>query len=151
MTLDERQLAVLLQACIDRARELLEESGGFLPFGARACLDGAVEFLEAQGLGVGESLDDLYRRIGAMLAEEAGRDEILAAALVANASLPGDEPVIAVSVHIEAPGFCRSIVAPYRLAAGAVDFGTMIPEGADPLVFVRWPSFLADPSNQHRG
>ena len=136
MPLDERHLGVILQASIDHARELLEESGGFLPFGARARLDGGVEYLEADGLGEGESLDGLYRRIGALLADEAKRLEIFAAALVANASLPGDEAATAISVQVEAPGFCRSIVVPYRMANGAVDLGTMFPEEADPLIFV---------------
>jgi hypothetical protein len=138
-------LAVVLQASIDHAKELLEEQGGFLPFGARARLDGEIEFLEAEGNGGGEPLEALYRWIGTMLAEDAKERRILAAALVANASLPEDvEPTFetAVSVLVEAPDFCRSIVVPYRIAGDAgnggrvsVEFGKMIPEEADPVVF----------------
>jgi hypothetical protein len=135
MALDERQLAVILQASIDRASELLGQAGGFLPFGARARLDGRVEFLEAQRLGEGESLDELYRRIGAMLAEEAGREEILAAALVANATMASPGSPTAISVQVEAPEFCRSIVVPYRIAQDTVELGMMIPGEAEPAVF----------------
>ena len=147
MAVNEEGLAVILQASIDHAKELLEEQGGFLPFGARARIDGDIEFVEAEGDGGGEPLDALYRWMGAMLAEDASEGRILAAALVANASLPNDaEPMFdtAVSVLLEAPEFCRSIVVPYRIASGAgngghakVEFGKMIPEGADPVVFAR--------------
>ena len=135
MTLDERQLAVILQASIDRAQEMLVESGGFLPFGARARIDGGVEFLEPEGLGADETLDELYRRIGALLAGEAGRREILAATLVANAALPGPAGETAIAVQIEAPEFCRSVIVPYRLIGEVVELGRMIPEQADPVVF----------------
>lgn len=137
MILDEQQLAVILQASLDHAKELLEAQGGFRPFGARATLSGAVEFLEAEGGGA-EPLDALYRRIGALLAEDAQRDEILASALVANTGLPaGAAPGFekAVAVLVEAPEFCRSVVAPYRLGASRVEFATMIPDEADPVVF----------------
>lgn len=140
MAIGEDELAIVLQASLDHARELLEESGGFLPFAARANLSGAVEFLEIEGDGGGEALEVLYRRLGTMLADEARRGEILAASLVANASLPvgaADEFDTAVSVLVEARDFCRSIIAPYSIAGGVVEFGTMIPEAADPVVFAR--------------
>ena len=145
MEIDERHLGVVLQASVDFARQLLEEEGGFLPFGARAKPDGEVEFLQAGPESQAEPVDALYRRIGTILADDARQDDILAAALVANASLPeGIESAFetAVSVLIEAPDFCRSIVVPYRIAGHAgnggratVEFGTMIPEEADPVVF----------------
>jgi len=136
MAIGEDQLAVILQASLDHAKELLEEAGGFLPFGTRALLNGDVEFLEAEGGQ--EPIDVLYRRIGEMLADDARRCDILAAALVANASLPAgaaDDFETAVSVLVEAPDFCRSVVAPYRLAEGTVEFGPLIPEESDPFVF----------------
>ena len=144
MALDEQQLAVVLQAAVDHARTRLEEQGGFLPFGARAKPDGEVEIVEATSMGEDDSLDALHRRIGAMLAEEAGQGRILGAALAANASLP---PAVdpgferAVAVQVEAPGFCRSVVVPYRLTGDpgnggvAIELGQMIPEKADPVVF----------------
>ncbi|MGZ3172743.1 MAG: hypothetical protein ACXWJC_06765 [Croceibacterium sp.] len=137
MILDEQQLGVILQASIDRAAEMLEQAGGFLPFGARARLDGEVEFLEASGDG-GEPLDALYRRIGGLLAEDASRDDILASALVANTSLPAGVDIgfeTALVVQVEALEFCRAVVVPYRIVSGRVEFGEMIPEEADPIVF----------------
>ena len=138
MILSEEQLSVILQASIERACELLEQSGGFLPFGARALPNGNVEFLEAEGGGEQEPLDLLYRRIGSLLAEDARRNEILASALVANAGLPAGfdkEFDTAISVLIEAPDFCRSVVVPYRTTADRLVLGKMIPEEAEPAVF----------------
>jgi hypothetical protein len=132
------QLAVLLQASLDRAKELLEVAGSFLPFASRADLTGAIEFLEIENGGGGETLDALYRHLGAVLAEDALRGGILAASLVANTGLPADVDGgfdTAVSVFVEARDFCRSIVAPYRFAGGAIEFGRMIPEEADPVIF----------------
>ena len=139
MILSDEQLSVILQASIDRASELLGQSGGFLPFGARALPNGAIEFLEAERAGAHEPLAALDRRIGALLAEDARRNEILASALVANASLPtgfGDGFDRAIAVFLEAPEFCRSVVVPYRVAPGGVTLGKMIPEEAEPVVFV---------------
>lgn len=141
MALTEDQLAIVLEASIDFARQMLEQDGGFLPFGARARTDGEVEFLQAQPTSAEETLEALYRRIGTALAEDAREGGTLAAALVANASLPeGIDGTYetAISVLIEAPDFCRSIVVPYRIGGNghaAVEFGTMIPEEADPVVF----------------
>ena len=137
MAVGEEQLAVLLQASLDHAKELLEDQGGFLPFGTRASPSGEVDFLEARSAG-GAAIEAVYRQIGSMLADDAGQGKILAAALVANAGLPEDVAFAyetAVSVQVEAPGFCHSIVAPYRLIGGVADFGDMVPEEADPIVF----------------
>jgi len=142
MAVDEHQLAVILQASVDHARTKLEEQGGFRPFGARAGLDGDIEILEATATSEDEPLEALHRKIGAILAEDASQGQILAAALVANASLPEGAASgfdRAVAVQVEAPGFCRSIVVPYRFAGngGALaEFGAMIPEEADRIVFV---------------
>ena len=95
-------------------------------------------FLEAEGEAGEEPIDALYRRIGAMLAEDAKRHEILASALVANAGLPAGfdrDFDTAISVLVEAPEFCRSVVGPYRAAAGGIILGKMIPEEAEPAVF----------------
>jgi hypothetical protein len=146
MAIGEQELAVILQASLEHAQELLGEQGGFLPFGARAWPDGSIEMVEARD-DRGLPLDALYRRIGEILAKHAAAGEIVASALVANAGLPeGAEPgfATAVSVLIEAPEFCRAVVVPYRFAGqagnggrGKVEFGKMIPEEADPIAFTR--------------
>jgi hypothetical protein len=145
MTLDKEQLAVVLQACVDFAKQLIKQNGGFLPFGARVRPGGEVEFLQLQREGEEEALEDYYRRTGAALADEARKDELLGAALIANVNLPDEldgEFEIAVAVLIEAPDFCRSILVPYRAVpevldggTGTVELGKMIPQAADRVVF----------------
>ena len=129
----DHQLAIILRASLDHAKELLERAGGFLPFGTRALPSGELEFLQAEGDHL--PLETLYRGIAEMLADEARRGAILATGLVAHAQSPGEDFQTAVSVLVEAPEVCRVIVAPYRVAGTAVEFGIFLPEPAEPLVF----------------
>lgn len=133
MALDEQQLAVVLQASVDKARELIEADGGFLPFGARAKPSGEIEFVQLVPEGE-DTPDGLQRRIGDMLAEEARRGEVLGSALVVNALLSGEADSPAIAVLIETPGFSRSVVVPYR-TGDEVALDRMMPSEAAPVVF----------------
>lgn len=138
MAVSDEQLALILQASVDRACEMLRDDGGFLPFGTQARFNGKIEFLEVDRQAEGDTLADLYRQIEAILAEGARSKEVLAAALVANTQVAegsGDGFTNAMAVLVEAPGFCRSIVVPYRLADGAVELGAMVPEAVEPALF----------------
>jgi hypothetical protein len=135
MVLDEHQLAVVLQASLDRAGEMLRADGGFLPFGARAKPSGEIEFLQIGPADEAEPLTALIERLGEGLASEARQGAIVGSALVANAHVPGEEQGDAIAVLIETAGFCRSIVAPYRLGREGVEFEEMIPQPAAPKVF----------------
>ena len=132
MALDERQLSVLLQAGIEKARELLESDGGFLPFGARAKASGEIEFVQL-GAEEDEAPGALHRRLAGMLADEAGRGELLGSALIAHAS--GEDGALAITVLVETPGFSRSVVIPYQTAGGEIELGQMLPSEAEPVVF----------------
>jgi len=133
MSITDDQLAVILQASLEHAKERLEQNGSFLPFGTRALPDGELEFLQSEGEHL--PADVLCGGIARMLADEARLGDILATGLTANGCLRGDDGELAVSVLVEAPEFSRRIVVPYRLSAGVVEFGNMIPEAADALVF----------------
>lgn len=139
MPLDEHQLAVVLQASIDHAIELLGEHGGFLPFGALAMPDGQIDFVEVQDAGDDAPLDAIYLEIGGIVAGEARANAILGGALVANTGLPAEvQPGFerAIAVQIETAGFSRSVVVPYRPGDGAqVQLGTMIPEASEAVIF----------------
>lgn len=137
--LNDDQLAMVLQASLAHAEKRLAEQGGFAPFAIRVEAHGGIEAVE--GADEGESLDALYDRLGEILAEDARQGGILAAALVANVGLEeGEDPEFgrAVAVRVEAPGFCRAVIAPYRLpeSGSGVEFGELSPEGADPVIFV---------------
>lgn len=139
MIIGEHQLAVVLQASLHRAGEMLREEGGFLPFGARAKPSGEIEFLQIAPAGDTEPPAALIGRLGEGLADEARRGEIVASALVANARAPGAEPGDAIAVLIEAEGFCRSIMVPYRFGPERIEWGTMMPESTSPKVFADLP------------
>ncbi len=135
MPLNENHLAVVLQASLERARELLEADGGFLPFGARAKSNGEIEFVQLAPDSESETLAAQYKRLGAGLAQEARTGQILGSALVANARLPDEKPGEAIAVLVETSGFSRSVVVPYRLENGSIELATMLPEEAEPVVF----------------
>lgn len=135
MPLNDDQLAVVLQASIDRARELLKADGGFLPFGARAKPSGEIEFVQLAPESESETLGALLGRLGDGLAKEARRGEILGSALVANARVPGEEKGEAIAVLIETSGFCRSILVPYTTGLDGIELGQMMPEAGEPTVF----------------
>ncbi len=88
MTLGERELAVVLQAAVDHARQRLAEQGSFLPFGIRAKPGGEIEFIEFQNFG-GQPLEALQSELIDTLRQETG--SLLAAGLVATVMLPDGE------------------------------------------------------------
>lgn len=133
MSIGDDQLAVILQASLERAKERLEKDGSFLPFGTRALPGGELEFLQSEGEHLPS--EELCGEIARMLTDEARRGAILASGLTASGSLRGKDGQLAVSVLVEAPEFSRRIVVPYRLSDGVVEFGSLIPEAAESLVF----------------
>jgi hypothetical protein len=135
MALDERQLSVVLQASIEKARELIEADGGFRPFGARAKGNGEIEFVQIDAAREDETAGELRHRLVRTLAEEARRGELLGSALIANVTGAGQSHAAALEVLVETPGFSRSIVVPYRVAGGKVEPGRMVPGDAVPVVF----------------
>lgn len=139
MELTEDQLAVILEACIEFSVQLLQQDGGFLPFGARVKADGEIQFARLTRENE-ESLDDLYRRTAAALAEDAASGTIVGAALVAHFGLPsgtaGDSDSV-IAIHVETAGFSRSIVVPYRLdgSTPVVELDKMTPQAVAPVIF----------------
>jgi hypothetical protein len=135
MALDERQLAVVLQASVDRASELLRADGGFMPFGTRAKPSGEIEFVQIAPESETETFDALLSRLADMLAVEARQNAIIGSALVADVAEPSREAGRAIAVLVETPGFSRSILVPYRIGDNSVATGQMIPDEAVPTVF----------------
>jgi hypothetical protein len=143
--LTEDQLALILQACTDFAKQMLEEQGGFYPFGARVKLSGEIDFLQSVPDSDPVDLQKLYRKAEEALAEQARKGEILGAAIVANAELPedpADDFRDAIRVLIDAPGYCRLIYQPYRMVLGAkpgklgaIETGEMFPVDAAQAIF----------------
>ena len=144
--LTEDQLAMILQACTDFARQMIEEQGGFYPFGARVLPDGAIDFFQPVPETDPVDVKALYQETQSKLVRLAWAGEILGAAVVANADLPEGEVEggfrDAIKVYLDAPGFCRMVYQPYRLVLddlpgklGAVETGKMFAVEAQQAIF----------------
>jgi hypothetical protein len=124
VALNDDQLALLLQVCTDFAKQMIEEQGGFYPFGARVKPDGDIDFVQPAPESDPADIQELYAKATELLAGQARNGEILGAAVVAMADLPEEEAEAefreAIRVLIDAPGCCRLIYQPFRMTLGAL-------------------------------
>lgn len=145
-TVSNEQLALLLQASKDFAFQQLAQSGYFMPFATRAKADGEVEFVRFVDDTSEEPMEEIYRLTQQTLAEQARQGEILAAATVAQVGMPdaGESAEFehAIQVHVEAPGYSRIVLAPYRVEDADVEGelpslvdGDLVPLEAPPAIF----------------
>jgi hypothetical protein len=119
----DEQLALLLQLSRDFALQQLAEAGGFLPFGTQARPDGETEFVRLADERTEGSIADFFNLLQRALVERAQQGEVIAAATVVDIMLsdvgaeiePGFER--AIRVHVEAPGYSRAVLVPYRVEA----------------------------------
>jgi hypothetical protein len=144
----DEQLALLLQVSRDFALQQLAEAGGFLPFGTQARPDGETEFVRLADERTEGSMAEFFDLLQRALIERAQQGEILAAATVVDILLAGSgveaDPAFerAIRVHVEAPGYSRVVIVPYRIEPADAQSGkpylvdgTMIPFEEPPLVF----------------
>lgn len=145
MQFDENQLAGLLQATRDFARQALETMGGLSPFGGRVRLDGELEFFAlppAEGMDTPEAI---YREVEAVLRKSAAQGEILAGLAIADIVPPaGSNTAFAngIGILLETADFARFFCATYRLSppvppagTGTVELGEIIPVDVSPTIF----------------
>jgi hypothetical protein len=117
----DEQLALLLQLSRDFAFQQLAEAGHFLPFGTQALPDGETEYVRLADERTEGTLADFFHLLQRALTERAQQGEIIAAATVVNIMLEDAGAEIdpaferAIRVHVEAPGYSRAVLAPYRL------------------------------------
>lgn len=117
----DEQLALLLEASRAFAFQQLAETGGFIPFGTQAKPDGEVEFVRMADERPEGTMEQFFNLLQLALTERAQVGEILAAATTINIMVEGIgvevEPGFdrAIRVHVEAPGYSRAVIAPYRI------------------------------------
>jgi len=113
----DQQLSMLLQVSRDFALEQMARGDRLIPFAAHARQSGEIEFARFASADSDEPLGDIYDKTQKAMAGEAAKGEILAASLVA--AVQRDEALegcdAAICIHVEAPGFCRQILAPYAI------------------------------------
>ncbi|VAV94889.1 hypothetical protein MNBD_ACTINO02-2871, partial [hydrothermal vent metagenome] len=124
----------LLNAALPAAAFLLQESGEFFPFGVEVLTDGTVRHVAANP-GTGEQPDSLA--VLEMLADgfRSNRDNIRAAAFVANVSYDGSDAVQVESEHSE--GQAIVLLAPFRRTrfSRRITFGEFVVGTSDPRVW----------------
>lgn len=117
----DEQLALLLQVSRDFAFQQLAEAGGFLPFATQAKPDGELEFVRVADERTEEAVSDIFDRLRLTMTERARQGEVIGVATVANILAAGSgievDPEFdrAIRVHVEAEGFSRVVIAPYRV------------------------------------
>lgn len=139
-------LALLLQASRDFALKQLAEGRRLIPFAARASSDGSIDFVRLVDEDSDIPLDTIHQQTQAAISAQAQAEGLEAAAIIA--AVGGGEDELgagfdsAIRVDIEAPGFARIILTPYRFQAdaegvGQLVLGEMQTYGAEPAIFPR--------------
>jgi hypothetical protein len=137
---------LLLQASRDFAFQQLAQAGHFMPFATRVKTDGEMDFIRFADDASEEPMEEIYRLTQQNLAQQARQGEILGAATVAQVGMPdaGEDAEFsqAIQVHVEAPGYSRLVLAPYRVddaeAEGELPYlvdGDLVPLEAAPAIF----------------
>lgn len=144
MSEQHERLALLLQASRDFALEQMARGNRLIPFAGRVKPDGEIEFVRFVDESTELPLDEVYAGTLSVMAEEAGRGELIAASLTAAVML--DEPEqgfdTAIRVHVEAPAFSREVLVPYAIDPaepgedkGSVRLGELVPYEAEATIF----------------
>jgi len=138
-------MATLLEAARNFAFAQMAHDGRLVPFAAFIGKEGPIDCLRLEDETTQAPLADIYQRTVTLMREAVGNGEALACALVA--AIEGGEDVIgsgmrhALSVHLEAPGYCREVLVPYRVThdeasgEGSLVLGTLVPHPSVQLVF----------------
>lgn len=137
-------LALLLQASRDFALNQLAQGNRVVPFGTRAASTGEIDFVRFVDEDTEEPLDAVHYQTQAALAEQAVTGDLAAAATVSCVQASDGQFDTgfdtAVRIHVEAPGYSRVVVVPFRFEAkadgsGQLLTGNMAAQDAPPAVF----------------
>jgi hypothetical protein len=142
--LDHEGLALLLQASRDFALKQLAQGRRLVPFAARVQASGDIDFVRFVAEDTELPLDAIHRDTRSAISAQAQSEGLLAAAIVAAVG-GGDGELgegfkTAVRVDIEAPGYSRIVLSPYRLeesadGPGQLVLGELVTYGAEPAIF----------------
>lgn len=111
----------LFNYCYDQAKSMLQEAGGFNPFGA--LLTPALE-LNAVRAELGDAQPDqkdIYQALDKALQEQTQNNDIVASALACDVNIPEKhEPPSrdGLRVHVVSQGLSRYIYVPYQIESG---------------------------------
>ena len=115
-------MAVLLEAARNFAFSQMAHDDRLVPFAAFITKEGPIDCLRLEDAATQVPFGAIYDRTVAAMRDEAGKGEILACALVA--AIEGGDKLIdpgftqGLSIHLEAPDFCREVLVPFRVDPG---------------------------------
>ena len=118
-SIDPHRLEELLTYCVSFAKQMLEASGEFYPFGAVIRADGV---FSGVGFDAGEEhpkAQDVFLGLHSGFKGQFEKGEILAAAIAVNANIPSEyqpEFLDGIRVAVECRGYSRFFYVPYRIS-----------------------------------
>jgi hypothetical protein len=123
VTVTDEQLGLLLQLARDFAFGQMSDGRRLVPFAARMPVEGDIDFIRFVDEGTVLPVSEVYQRTQATMRRQVRNGELLAVATVATVQVPeadlGKGFTQAVRVHVEAAGFSREVLTPYRVEQGA--------------------------------
>jgi hypothetical protein len=140
----------MLRYCLDLAKRMLEANGAFFPFGA--VIDANGQRLPAiVETGKPANTGEVYRLLQGSMREQYFRGEVVAGAIVADVTIPGElSPTYpeGVRIAVESSSVSRVVFLPYKktptvpAAAGQpvpckCEWGELIGIDVQPTIFVR--------------
>ncbi|MCX7677324.1 MAG: hypothetical protein N2Z59_08125 [Alteraurantiacibacter sp.] len=140
----EQGLALMLEASRDFAFAQMARGERLVPFAAYVPEGGEIEFIRIEGENTRNALAEVHRRTRAVMAERVRAGGLSAVALVAVISADesnlGSGFSTAVSVELQAPGFARVVLVPFRVdrditGKGTLVTGQMIPLPAEGMLY----------------
>ena len=153
------QLQSLLSYCIDFARVMLRDLGGFYPFGAVLGSDGSLKAVGGYGGDEHPNPHEIYYLLREGFVNSARDGSINAAALAASVTIPSRYSPPAkdgLRVHLENPDISRLIYVPYRISKPGffnktpkAVFFEPITVHMRPAIFARENCLLGQPALNH--
>lgn len=119
MTATPAPLQELLGYCLEFAKTMLSEAGGFYPFGAKLSLEGKIVAVDGHNGNERPSPQAVKQLLLRTFACEAQSGNITGAALAANVNLPEryvSRSRDAIRIRLEAAGLARFVYVPYEIA-----------------------------------
>ena len=118
MVANPEQLHSAFSYCLDFAKQMLEDSASFLPFGAALTLAGEVKAVAGWNGEEHPAPAELYQLLSEALRDEAKSKSISGSAVAVDVNIPtAYNPALpdGIRVHLEGDGYSRYIYVPYTI------------------------------------
>ena len=142
----DEQMALLLQTARDFAFTQISRGQRLIPFAACVPPGGSIDFARLEDEASEVPLGEIYDATAQAVRQQAASGGLVAAALIAAVEAGEAELgagfVHALRIHLEAPGFAREVLIPFRVTDGGdaeppqLVTGGMVPFAIEAVLFV---------------